>query len=76
MWNFATVINTLLKGSKFTKHREGLWTWREDQGDALWAKRRGRDGWVNLYNDCIIAHGCLSTEYMLESTSSSDVEEN
>ena len=28
----------------------------------------------NLYNDCIIAH--TSTECMLESTSSSDVEEN
>ena len=47
------------------------------EGDALLAKRRREDGRVNLYNNnCIIPHGCPSTECVLESLSSSDVEEN
>ena len=74
--NFATVLNILLTGSDSTKHRGGLWTLREDEGDALWARWRRRDEWINLYNNCIIAHGCLSTECILESINGSDVDEN
>ena len=57
------------------KQSGGLWTWRKDQGDAVWAKPRRRNGWVNLYNNFIIAHGCLSADCFLEAVSSTDAEE-
>lgn len=38
--------------------------------------RGGEMGGVTLHNNCIIAHGCLSAGYFLESISSSDAEEN
>ena len=70
-WNFRFISFNVR-----VKHRRGLGTRREDKRDAVSVKGRRRNGWVNFYNSYVIAHGCLSTDFFLESISSSDAEEN
>lgn len=77
------MINILWKGSDSTKHRKVCEPGGKTREMFCEPRGGGEMGGstcimtvllFNLYNDCIIAH--TSTECMLESTSSSDVEEN